>query len=93
MIESFRNRETRELFFDGKPVRQHRAFAKSALRKLFQLNEAQSLLDLSAAPGNHLERLLGDRRGQWSIRINERWRICFYWREGKAYDVEIADYH
>ena len=58
-----------------------------------RLNAATSLGDLAVIPGNRLEGLKGDRRGQFSIRVNDRWRICFVWREGSAYDVEITDYH
>jgi toxin HigB-1 len=58
-----------------------------------QIHNARSLHDLSAPPGNRLERLAGDRKGQHSIRINEQWRICFRWRDGDAYDVEVVDYH
>ena len=64
-----------------------------AYRKLRMLNNAQGLADLRLPPGNRLEKLSGDRQGQHSIRINERWRICFQWREGDAYEVEIVDYH
>jgi proteic killer suppression protein len=61
--------------------------------KLAVLHAAERLDDLSVPPGNRLEKLSGDREGQYSIRINERWRICFRWHEGNAYDVEITDYH
>ncbi|MGE0752040.1 MAG: type II toxin-antitoxin system RelE/ParE family toxin [Variibacter sp.] len=64
-----------------------------ALRKLRLLNNAKSLDDLRVPPGNRLERLRGDRAGQWSIRINDQWRICFRWTEGGPDDVEIVDYH
>jgi proteic killer suppression protein len=64
-----------------------------AQRKLALLDAAEKLGDLRAPPGNHLEKLSGDREGQHSIRINDRWRICFRWRDGDAVDVEIADYH
>jgi proteic killer suppression protein len=64
-----------------------------AQRKLALLDAAEELGDLRAPPGNHLEKLSGDREGQHSIRINDRWRICFSWRDGDAVDVEIADYH
>jgi proteic killer suppression protein len=57
------------------------------------LNNAQSLADLRVPPGNRLERLRGDRAGQYSIRINDQWRLCFEWREADAYDVEVVDYH
>jgi proteic killer suppression protein len=66
---------------------------KTANRKLMQIHNARSLDDLRAPPGNRLERLAGDRKGQHSIRINDQWRICFRWRDGDAYDVEIVDYH
>ncbi|MGH9492212.1 MAG: type II toxin-antitoxin system RelE/ParE family toxin [Terriglobales bacterium] len=64
-----------------------------AQRKLQQLEAAVELRDLSSPPGNRLEALRGDRKGQHSIRINDQWRICFVWRDGDAYDVEIVDYH
>jgi proteic killer suppression protein len=64
-----------------------------ALRKLRMLNRAQTLQDLRVPPANRLERLSGDRSGQYSIRINEQWRICFEWRDGHAWRVEITDYH
>lgn len=64
-----------------------------ALRKLRMLNRAVTLQDLRVPPANRLEKLTGDRAGQHSIRVNDQWRICFEWREGDAYNVEIADYH
>lgn len=64
-----------------------------AFRKLRVLHAANSVEDLAELPGNRLERLRGDRRGQYSIRVNRQWRICFTWREGDAYDVEFIDYH
>jgi proteic killer suppression protein len=67
--------------------------AGSFRRKLLYLNQARSLQDLAALPGNRLEALKGDRKGQHSIRINDQWRICFHWSEGHAHDVEIVDYH
>ncbi len=70
-----------------------RGIADVAYRKLVQLDEASELRDLQGIPGNRLERLSGDREGQYSIRINKQWRICFDWREGDVYDVEITDYH
>lgn len=63
------------------------------LRKLLVLDAAESLQDLSSPPGNRLEKLRGDRSGQHSIRINDQWRLCFRWRNGDAYEVQIADYH
>jgi proteic killer suppression protein len=74
-------------------VKRFRAFERLAQRKLRQLDIASELRDLASPPGNHLEPLKGDRRGQYSIRINDRWRVCFVWRGGDAYDVEIVDYH
>jgi proteic killer suppression protein len=65
----------------------------AALRKLRVLNQARTLTDLQVPPGNRLEALKGERRGQYSIRINQQWRICFRWREGAAHDVAIVDYH
>ncbi|MGH7815376.1 MAG: type II toxin-antitoxin system RelE/ParE family toxin [Candidatus Binataceae bacterium] len=69
------------------------AIEKPALRKLEMLNAAIDLSVLAAVPGNRLEQLKGNRQGQHSIRVNDRWRVCFVWRGGDAYDVEIADYH
>jgi toxin HigB-1 len=66
---------------------------KAAHRKLMQIHNARNLTDLRVPPGNRLERLSGDRKGQHCIRINDQWRICFRWRDGDAYDVEIVDYH
>jgi proteic killer suppression protein len=68
------------------------SFERTALRRLALLNNIDSLDELKS-PGFHLEKLKGDRDGQWSIRINDRWRICFHWMKGHTYDVEIVDYH
>jgi proteic killer suppression protein len=92
VIKSFRCDETERLF-RRQPSRKFRAIERSALRKLAMLDAANELRILGALPGNRLERLRGDREGQYSIRINDRWRICFTWREGDAYRVEITDYH
>jgi len=93
MIKSFRDRDTERLFqrkhIRRLPPRLHRG----ALKKLLILDAAERLEDLRLPPGNRLEKLNGDRAGQHSIRINDQWRICFRWRGGNAYDVEIADYH
>jgi proteic killer suppression protein len=93
MIRSFRNAAAeaawQRRFVKGIP----NDIIKTANRKLMQIHNARSLDDLRAVPGNRLERLTGDRRGQHSIRINDQWRICFRWRDGDAYDVEIVDYH
>ena len=92
MIKSFRCAETERLFH-REPSRKFRAFDRSALRKLDMLDAANDLRILSALPGNRLERLRGDREGQYSIRINDQWRVCFAWRGGDAFDVEITDYY
>jgi toxin HigB-1 len=68
-------------------------YERTALRRLIQLNQARSLTDLARIPGNHLEALKGDRERQHSIRTNDRYRICFRWKDGEVYDVEITDYH
>lgn len=92
MIAGFRDRDTRRLFF-GEWVPAYQSFAKQALLRLQDLNRANILADLTHRRGNRLEALSGDRAGQHSIRINRRWRICFRWDDGDAYDVEIVDYH
>ena len=92
MIKSFRSPDTEALFHD-RPVARLRAIERPARRKLLYLNQARSLQDLLVPPGNRLEALKGDRKGQHSIRINDQWRICFRWSEGHAFDVEIVDYH
>jgi proteic killer suppression protein len=91
MIRSFADRDTRELF-DGYPVRKFQSVERSAFKKLRILDAAVTLTDLRL-PSLHLEKLVGDRKGQHSIRINDRYRICFEWREDGAYEVEIVDYH
>jgi toxin HigB-1 len=92
MIRSFRCRDTEMLFHD-RDVPRFRAFERVARRKLLVLHRAGSLQDLRVPPGNRLEALHRDREGQHSIRINDQWRICFVWRDGDAFDVEIVDYH
>ena len=92
MIRSFRDRDTEALFNDV-AVRRLRVIERPARRKLLYLHRARVVQDLNAPPGNRLEALKGIRRGQHSIRINDRWRICFTWRDGDAHDVEIVDYH
>ena len=92
-IQSFRDQATVQLF-QRRPSRRFPPNLRGiAWRKLAVLNAAERLDDLCVPPGNRLEKLSGDREGQYSIRINERWRICFRWHEGNAYDVEITDYH
>jgi len=92
MIKSFRSPDTETLFND-RPVPRFRAFERPARRKLLYLSQARSLRDLLVPPGNMLEALKHDRKGQHSIRINDQWRICFRWVDGHAHDVEIEDYH
>jgi proteic killer suppression protein len=93
MIRTFADNRTLAIF-NGRYVRSiHRDLQRQARDKLVMLNLAQSLDDLAETPGNRLERLRGDRRGQHSIRVNRQWRECFRWRGGDTYDVEIADYH
>jgi proteic killer suppression protein len=89
VIKSFRCAETEKLFH-RLPGRRFRAIERVALRKLIQLHAAAELRDLSAPPGNRLEALRGERKGQHSIRINDRWRVCFEWKDGDAYGVEIV---
>lgn len=92
MIAGFGDRKTLQ-FFQGQDVREFRGFARQAVRKLTILDDAETLGDLAGLGGNRLERLSGDRNGQYSIRINRQWRICFQWGETGPYDVEIVDYH
>lgn len=92
MIRSFRCKDTAALFADQR-VPRFRSIERVARRKLLYLHAARTLEDLCCPPGNRLEALKGDRAGQFSIRINERWRICFVWQEGEAHEVEIVDYH
>ena len=92
MIKSFRCRDTQALF-EGRSSRRFNAIARVAERKLQMLDNAFSLEDLKVPPGNRLEALLGDRKGEWSIRINDQWRVCFRFAEGDAFDVAIVDYH
>jgi len=91
MIRSFADRDTERLF-DNIEVRRYRSIERQARRKLRLLHSVGSLNDLRVPPGNRLEALAGDRKGQYSIRINDQWRICFRWDDG-AHDVEIVDYH
>ena len=92
MIRSFASRDTEELFGGASP-RKFRSFQTQAERKLQMLDSAKDLNDLRVPPGNRLEKLGGDRRGQYSIRINDQWRICFRWRDDGPWDVAIVDYH
>ena len=93
MIRSFRDDEARKLFQRQRSRRLPVEFQRVALRKLTMLDAGETLEDLRVPPGNRLERLSRERAGQHSIRINDRWRICFAWRNGDAHEVEIVDYH
>lgn len=92
MIKSFADSKTESLF-NGRCHRNFRAFRSVAERKLQQLDSATTIEFLRSPPGNRLEKLSGDREGQYSIRINRQYRVCFVWNEGHIYDVEILDYH
>ena len=93
MIKSFRDDETARIFRLERSRKLPSDIQQVALRKLRMLNNAVTLNDLRIPPANRLEKLSGDRAGQHSIRINEQWRVCFEWREGDTYNVEIVDYH
>jgi toxin HigB-1 len=92
MIQSFRCKHTEALFAEL-PVKRFRAIQQASFRKLVALSVAAKLDDLKAPPGNRLEALKGNRRGQHSVRINDQFRICFVWKNDGAHDVEITDYH
>jgi proteic killer suppression protein len=92
LIRTFQCSDT-EALFDDRPVRRFQAIERIARRKLLYRQRAVRLEDLRVPPGNHLERLRGDREGTYSIRVNDQWRVCFTWRDGDAYDVELVDYH
>lgn len=92
MIKTFKCSDTQKLFC-GERVNAFQSFEISAVSKLNMLDAASELSDLSVFPSNKLEKLHGQRKGQYSIRINKQWRICFIWRENNAFDVEIVDYH
>lgn len=92
MIKSFADRDT-EKIAQGRPVRAWARIERQIQRRIEYLKAAVELGDLRAPPGNRLEQLQGDRQGQYSIRINDQYRICFRWEDGNAYDVEITDYH
>ena len=93
MIRSFRDPWT-EAVFEGVQVPMwHPELSRAALRKLHAVDAAATLGDLRSMPGNRLEKLQGNRSGQWSIRVNQRWRICFRWIDGHAEQVELVDYH
>jgi len=92
MIKTFGCKDTENLYGGGNP-QPFRAFKEQAERKLQMIDAAVHIRDLESPPGNRLEKLSGDRVGQWSIRINRQWRVCFEWHDGAAWNVEICDYH
>ncbi len=93
MIKSFRDKETEKIYLRERSARLPGDIQQIVLRKLRMVNNAQNINDLRIPPSNRLEKLTGDRAGQYSIRINDQWRICFVWKDNNAYYVEITDYH
>ena len=93
MIRSFKDKESEKIWNQEVSRKLPLSVQRIALRKLYMLNRALDLNDLKIPPSNCLEKLKGDRKGQYSIRINDQWRICFAWQSGNAVDVEIVDYH
>ena len=93
MIQSFKDKETEKIFVRRRSKKLPGDIQQTALRKLRMINNARTLLDLRSPPANQLEKLSGDRAGQYGIRINDQWRICIEWRQGNAYKVEITYYH
>ena len=93
MIKTFKNDETQKVYQRQRSRKLPSDIQQIALRKLRMINNSVSINDLRVPPANHLEKLSGNRAGQWSIRINDQWRVCFRWEGSDAYDVEIADYH
>jgi len=94
VIASFACKQTRKLFEQHtRPKFLPGSLKRAALRKLVMIDAAARIEDLCVPPGNRLEKLRGSRSGQWSVRVNQQWRVCFRWRGGAAHDVEIVDYH
>ena len=93
MIKTFNNDETQKIYQRQRSQKLPSDIQQVALRKLRMINNAVTINDLRVPPANRLEKLSGDRTGQWSIRINDQWRVCFRWEGSDAYDVEITDYH
>ncbi|MDP4008716.1 MAG: type II toxin-antitoxin system RelE/ParE family toxin [Candidatus Peregrinibacteria bacterium] len=93
MIKEYKCKETEKIFNRTISLKLPKDIQKVALRKLNMIHAAISINDLRTPPGNHLEKLTGDRKDQHSIKINDQWRICFQWKENNAYNVEIVDYH
>jgi proteic killer suppression protein len=92
LIRSFRDKDTESIFHQQR-VRRFQQIACVALRRLVQIDSADELRDLASPPANRLEALKGGRAGQYSVRVNDQYRICFRWKDGHAFDVEIVDYH
>ncbi|HEB69566.1 MAG TPA: plasmid maintenance system killer family protein [Desulfobulbus sp.] len=93
MIKSFKCRETQKIWYRKFSKKLPQNIQLRARRKLIAIDISASLTDLQIPPSNKLEALSGDRKGYYSIRVNDQWRICFFWKNGDAYDVEIVDYH
>ncbi len=93
MIKSFKSKEAEKIFTYEYSKKLPISIQRTALRKLLMIDAAQIINDLRIPPANHLEQLSGDRRGRFSIRTNDQWRICFNWRQNDAFDVEIVNYH
>jgi proteic killer suppression protein len=93
MIQSFKCKETEKIWNQEYSKKFSEDIQRIALRKLFMIQRAKELKDLMIPPANRLEKLKGDRKDQYSIRINDQYRICFHWEDSNAYDVEIVDYH
>lgn len=93
MIKSFKDKETQKVYSREGSNKLPQDIQQVALRKLWMINNAKNLNDLRVPPANRMEKLKGDRAGQYSIRINDQWRICFIWKGGDSLEVEIADYH
>lgn len=93
MIKSFRGNETEKIYFRERSRKLPSDIQQVALRKLRMVNNAKTINDLRVPPANRLEKLSGNRAEQYSIRINDQWRVCFIWKDGDAVDVEITDYH
>jgi proteic killer suppression protein len=93
MIRSFKDKEAEKIFNRQRSPKLDSSIQRTAFRKLRMLHHARALIDLRAPPANRLEKLIGSREGQFSIRINDQYRICFEWIDGDAYQVEIVDYH
>jgi len=93
VIKSFKDSETEKIYIRERSRKLPPDIQQVALRKLRMINNAKTISDLRIPPASRLEKLMGNRLGQYSIRINDQWRVCFIWKDGDAIDVEIADYH